>query len=137
MAASQVVRRIICCDKIAKPVGPYNHAVIVNGTVYVAGMIGMNKDGQLVDGGVKAQAEQTLENIKAVLETAGCTCNNVVKTTVLLADIKDYATVNSVYTNYFPPQYAPARAAYQVATLPKNALVEIEAVAVLGDIVDQ
>jgi reactive intermediate/imine deaminase len=104
--------------------------------MYVSGSIGMDKEGQLVPGGIKEQTRQALENVKAILSTGGCQLGNVVKTTVLLSDIKHYAEFNSIYSEYFPHK-PPARAAYQVAALPKNALVEIEAIAVIGDIIDE
>lgn len=87
--------------------------------------------GQLVDGGVQAQTRQALVNMGEILKAAGCSYENVVKTTVLLADMNDFTAVNDVYKQFFSSNY-PARAAYQVAALPKGGLVEIEAVAVLG-----
>ncbi|KAI0241142.1 2-iminobutanoate/2-iminopropanoate deaminase [Lamellibrachia satsuma] len=89
----------------------------------------------LVDGGVEAEAEQTLKNLQAVLKGAGVDMGSVIKTTVLLENITDWPKVNTVYEKYFTSNY-PARAAYQVAALPKGAKVEIEAVAVIGNITD-
>lgn len=91
--------------------------------------------GKLVDGGVQAQAKQALVNIGEILKAAGCDYSNVVKTTVLLADINDFNNVNEVYKTFFSSKF-PARAAYQVAALPRGGLVEIEAIAVLGPLSD-
>ncbi|KAL3868449.1 hypothetical protein ACJMK2_041256 [Sinanodonta woodiana] len=104
--------------------------------MWLSGQIGLDpKTGNLVPGGTVPEANQALTNIGAVLEEAGITFNNVVKVTVLLADINDFTAVNEVYTKYFTSKY-PARAAYQVAALPKNAKIEIEAVAIMDTIVD-
>lgn len=132
-----VVRKIINTAKGPKAVGPYNQAVVVDKTVYVSGMIGLDPvTGDLVPGGVVPQTEMALKNMGEVLKAAGSSFSNVVKTTVLLADIKDYAAVNQIYTNFFTTNY-PARAAYQAGALPKAALVEIEAVGIVGTIIDE
>lgn len=105
--------------------------------MYLSGQIGMDPaTGNLVPGGVVNEAEQALKNMGAVLEAAGATFNNVVKATVLLQNINDFAAVNDVYSKYFPKNF-PARAAYQAAALPKGAQVEIEAIAIIGDITDE
>ncbi|MEQ2292131.1 hypothetical protein AMECASPLE_019913 [Ameca splendens] len=104
--------------------------------MYISGQIGMDvASGQLVDGGVQAQTKQALSNMGEILKGAGCDYSNVVKTTVLLKDINDFNSVNDVYKTFFSTK-VPARAAYQVAALPRDALVEIEAVAVLGPLSD-
>eukprot|EP00092_Neocalanus_flemingeri_P019722 GFUD01021359.1.p2 GENE.GFUD01021359.1~~GFUD01021359.1.p2 ORF type:complete len:138 (-),score=54.67 GFUD01021359.1:113-526(-) len=127
-------RVIISTKKAPDAIGPYNQAVQVNSTLYVSGQIGFNPSTmEVVSGGVVAEAKQALTNMGHILEAANCTFNNVVKTTVLLADINDFAAVNEVYTTFFTANY-PARAAYQAAALPRGARVEIEAVAVVGDI---
>uniref|UniRef100_A0AAY4EFT5 2-iminobutanoate/2-iminopropanoate deaminase n=1 Tax=Denticeps clupeoides TaxID=299321 RepID=A0AAY4EFT5_9TELE len=111
-------------------------AIVVDRTVYVSGQLGMDPvSSLLVPGGVQAQARQALVNMGEILKAAGCGYENVVKTTVLLADINDFDNVNEVYKQFFT-RYFPARAAYQVAALPRGGLVEIEAVAVLGPIAD-
>ncbi|KAL8577666.1 hypothetical protein ACOMHN_060777 [Nucella lapillus] len=131
-----VTRKIVHTDKAPAAVGPYSQAVIAGNTVYVSGMIGFMPDTmKIVDGGAGPEADKALTNMKAILEEAGVPMTNVVKTTVLLADINDYATVNEVYAKYFS-ENKPARAAYQVAALPKGARVEIEAIAVVGNIVE-
>uniref|UniRef100_A0A8C1VK25 2-iminobutanoate/2-iminopropanoate deaminase n=1 Tax=Cyprinus carpio TaxID=7962 RepID=A0A8C1VK25_CYPCA len=113
----------------------FSQAVLVDRTMYISGQIGMDISGQLVVGGVEAQAKQALINMGEILKAAGCGYENVVKTTVLLADINDFNNVNDVYKQFFKSNF-PARAAYQVAALPRGGLVEIEAVAVLGPITD-
>ncbi|XP_029958083.1 2-iminobutanoate/2-iminopropanoate deaminase-like [Salarias fasciatus] len=129
---STLVKKIISTTTAAAALGPYSQAVVVDRTMYIAGQIGMDAvSGQLVDGGVQAQTRQALVNVGEILKAAGCTYENVVKTTVLMADMNDFAQINDVYKQFFSTNY-PARAAYQVVALPKGALVEIEAVAVLG-----
>merc|ERR1711936_1548316 len=132
---STLRRVIIATKKAPDAIGPYNQAVQVNSTLYISGQIGFNPANmEVVSGGVVAEAKQALNNMGHILEAANCTFDNVVKTTVLLADIKDFAAVNEVYTEFFTSNY-PARAAYQAAALPRGARVEMEAVAVVGDIV--
>ena len=113
-------------------IGPYSQAVQAGGTVYVSGQLPINPaTGEFAGADIRAQARQSLENIKAILAAAGTDMAHVVKTTVLLQDMADFAAMNEVYAEYFSEPY-PARAAFQVAKLPKDALVEIEAVAVTG-----
>ncbi|XP_018969262.1 2-iminobutanoate/2-iminopropanoate deaminase isoform X1 [Cyprinus carpio] len=132
---SAVIRKIIHTAAAPAAIGPYSQAVLVDRTMYISGQIGMDISGQLVVGGVEAQAKQALINMGEILKAAGCGYENVVKTTVLLADINDFNNVNDVYKQFFKSNF-PARAAYQVAALPRGGLVEIEAVAVLGPITD-
>ncbi|XP_030596813.1 2-iminobutanoate/2-iminopropanoate deaminase isoform X3 [Archocentrus centrarchus] len=117
-------RKIVSTASAPAAIGPYSQAVIVD-----------TASGQLVDGGVQAQAKQALVNIGEILKAAGCDYSNVVKATVLLTDINDFNSVNEVYKTFFSSNF-PARAAYQVAALPRGGLVEIEAVAVLGPLSD-
>ena len=113
-------------------IGPYSQAVQEGGTIYVSGQLPINPaTGEFAGADIRAQARQSLENIKAILAAAGTDMAHVVKTTVLLQDMADFAAMNEVYAEYFSEPY-PARAAFQVAKLPKDALVEIEAVAVTG-----
>ncbi|XP_068840026.1 2-iminobutanoate/2-iminopropanoate deaminase [Capricornis sumatraensis] len=129
---SSLVRRIISTAKAPAAIGPYSQAVLVDRTIYISGQLGMDPaSGQLVPGGVTEEAKQALTNIGEILKAAGCDFTNVVKTTVLLADINDFSAVNDVYKQYFQSSF-PARAAYQVAALPKVGRVEIEAIAVQG-----
>ncbi|NXL92400.1 RIDA deaminase, partial [Alectura lathami] len=110
----------------------FSQAVLVDRTVYVAGQIGIEpSSGLLVPGGVKEEAQQALKNMGEILKAAGCDYGNVVKTTVLMADIKDFNDINDIYQQFFKSNF-PARAAYQVAALPKGARIEIEAVAIQG-----
>ena len=113
-------------------IGPYSQAVQAGGSIYVSGQLPINPaTGEFAGADIRAQARQSLENIKAILAAAGTDMAHVVKTTVLLQDMADFAAMNEVYAEYFSEPY-PARAAFQVAMLPKDALVEIEAVAVTG-----
>ncbi len=111
-------------------IGPYSQAIQAGGTIYVSGQLPINPaTGEFAGADIRAQARQSLENIKAILAAAGADMAHVVKTTVLLQDMADFSAMNEVYAEYFSEPY-PARAAFQVAKLPKGALVEIEAVAV-------
>lgn len=111
-------------------IGPYSQAIEVNGFVYTSGQLPIDPaTGEFAGNDIKSQAEQSLKNVKAILEEAGLTMRNVVKTTVFLADMADFAAMNEVYSTYFSEPY-PARSAVAVKTLPKGALVEIECVAV-------
>uniref|UniRef100_A0A8C0HD35 Reactive intermediate imine deaminase A homolog n=1 Tax=Chelonoidis abingdonii TaxID=106734 RepID=A0A8C0HD35_CHEAB len=111
-----------------------SQAVLIDRTMYIAGQLGMDpSSGQLVPGGAKEEAKQALKNIGEILKAAGCDYSNVVKTTVLMADMKDFSDINETYKQFFRSNF-PARAAYQVVALPKDAQVEIEAVAIQGPI---
>jgi len=111
-------------------IGPYSQGIAAAGLVFCSGQIGLDPaTGSLVEGGVEAQAERALRNLAAVLDAAGCTFDDVVKTTVFLADIGDFATVNAVYGRFMPDP-PPARSTFAVGALPKGALVEVEATAV-------
>ncbi|CAB3402562.1 unnamed protein product [Caenorhabditis bovis] len=131
--AQKVTRQIISTPNAPSAIGPYSQAVRAGNTIYLSGSLGMDpKSGELKEGIVE-QTHQSLKNIGEVLKAAGADYSHVVKTTVLLQNISDFATVNEVYGQYFKSPY-PARAAYQVAALPKGGLVEIEAVAIAGEI---
>ncbi|XP_016371000.1 ribonuclease UK114-like isoform X2 [Sinocyclocheilus rhinocerous] len=132
---NSVQRKIPYTPKAPIRQGIYSQAVLVDRTMYISGQIGMDVSGQLVAGGVQAQAKQALLNMGEILKAAECGYENVVKATVLLTDINDFNNVNDVYKQFFKSNF-PARAAYQVAALPRGGLVEIEAVAVLGPITD-
>lgn len=111
-------------------IGPYSQAIEANGTVYVSGQLPINPaTGEFAEGGIQAEARQSLTNIKNILAEEGMTMKNVVKVTVLLADIANFAAVNEVYAEFFEAPY-PARSAFAVAALPKGANIEIEAIAV-------
>lgn len=122
-------RETIIADNAPAAVGPYVHAVKAGNMVYASGQLGLIPEtGELAEG-VEAQAEQSLRNIEAVLAAAGCTLKNVVKTTVFLADMNDFAKVNAVYAKFFP-ENPPARSCVQAAALPKGGLYEMEVIAV-------
>ena len=110
-------------------VGPYCHAKLAGNTLYTSGQLGLVPATGELPAGVEAQARQALDNLSAVLAAAGMSCADVVKTTVFLADINDFAAINAIYAGYFTGE-APARSCVQVAALPKGALFEVEAVAV-------
>ena len=126
-------KQIIATDKAPKAIGPYSAAVRVGNFVYTAGQIGIDPaTGELVSGGIEAEIRQVLTNLKHILEAAGSSLDNVVKTTVFLRDINDFARMNAVYAEFFP-ENPPARSAVQAAALPKGVAVEIEAVAFVED----
>ena len=113
-------------------IGPYSQGIVAGGLVFCAGQVGLEPaSGELV-AGVEAQAERALRNLAAVLDAAGCTFDDVVKTTVFLADIADFQAVNAVYGRFMPDP-PPARSTFAVGALPKGALVEVEAIAVAPD----
>jgi 2-iminobutanoate/2-iminopropanoate deaminase len=124
------MKKIISTPLAPAAIGPYSQAVENNGTLYVSGQIPLNPaTGELCKGDITAQTEQVFNNLNAILAAAGYTFDHVVKTTVLLADMNDFAKMNEVYARYFT-QDMPARAAFQVAKLPRDAKVEIELIAV-------
>lgn len=123
-------KQVVATDKAAPAIGAYSQANIANGFVFTSGQLPLLPDGTMVDGDAAAQARQSLTNIAAILEAAGSGLENVVKCTVFLAAIEDFAAVNEVYASFFGEPY-PARSAFAVGALPKGALVEIEAVAAL------
>lgn len=123
------MKKVISTSKAPAAIGPYSQAIQVGNLVFASGQIPIDPaTGSFVAGGVKEQARQSLTNVKAILEEAGLTLDNVVKTTVFLADMNDFADVNAVYAEFFAEPY-PARSAVAVKTLPKGALVEIEVIA--------
>lgn len=124
------MKKIINSPKAPKAIGPYSQAVEANGTLYISGQLPVDVNtGKFVEGGVKEQTEQALKNIGYILEAAGYTYDNVVKSTCLLSDIANFAEMNEVYAKYYQTD-CPARAAFAVKSLPMGALVEIETIAV-------
>ena len=123
--------RTVYTERAPAPIGPYSQGVVAGGVLYTAGQIGLQPDGTIVDGGAAAQARRALENLRAVVEAGGATLETVVKTTVYLKDLNDFAAVNAVYAEFFG-ESRPARSTVQVARLPMDSLVEIEAIAVIG-----
>jgi 2-iminobutanoate/2-iminopropanoate deaminase len=123
------MKKVISTTKAPSAIGPYSQAIQVGNLVYTSGQIPIDPaTGSFVEGGVKEQTRQSLLNVKAILEKAGLTMGDVVKTTVFMADMDDFADMNAVYAEFFTEPY-PARSAVAVKTLPKGALVEIEVVA--------
>lgn len=128
-----MTRKIIRTEAAPAPVGPYNQAIAAAGEfIFVAGQIPLHPtSGQIVgEGDIAQQTEQALNNLKAILEAAGVTLAEVVKTSVFLANMNDFAAMNAVYAQYFDEAIAPARACVEVSRLPKDVLVEIECIAV-------
>jgi 2-iminobutanoate/2-iminopropanoate deaminase len=125
------MKQVIATDKAPKAIGPYSQAIKYNGILFISGQIPVNPETGEMPGDVRNQTEQVMLNIKAILEEAGYTFDDVVKSTVLLKDINDFAVMNEIYGRYYQSK-APARAAYEVANLPKGALVEIETIAMRG-----
>ena len=123
------MKKCFLTQKGPKAIGPYSTANIAGSCCYLSGMLGVNpENGKLAGGGVEAQARQAMSNIRTVLEEMGLNTDSVLKTTVFLADLNDFGKVNAIYADFFGPDY-PARSCVQVARLPMDALVEIEAIA--------
>ena len=124
-----MMKKVISTTKAPAAIGPYSQAIQVGNLVYTSGQIPIDPaTGVFVEGGIREQTRQSLLNVKAILEEAGLTMSDVVKTTVFLADMNDFADMNAVYAEFFAEPY-PARSAVAVNMLPKGALVEIEVVA--------
>lgn len=122
------MKEIIFTEKAPKPIGPYSQAIKVGNFLFISGQIPVDPErGKLVEGDIGAQTHQVLKNIRAIVEAAGGTLNNVVKVTVYLDDMDDFAEMNEVYSQYFS-ESKPARAAIEVSRLPKNVKIEIEAI---------
>lgn len=122
-------KEALTCDDVPAAIGPYSVAVSAGSLVFISGQLGLEKEsGNLVAGGIQAQTRKALENMKAILKSAGMSMEDVVKTTVFLLDMGQFAEMNAVYAEFFTSNY-PARSAIQVAALPKNGIVEIEAIA--------
>ena len=126
------MKKIILTENAPAPIGPYNQAVLKGNTLYTSGQIAFNPaTGELITDRIETETEQVMQNMKAVLETAGMTFENVVKTTIFIIDMNDFAKINTVYGSYFNEKTAPARETVQVAGLPKNVNIEISMIAVL------
>jgi 2-iminobutanoate/2-iminopropanoate deaminase len=123
------VREVIATDRGPKAIGPYSQAICANGFVFVSGQIALDPETQqLVSGDVQAQTERVLENLKGIVEAAGSSLDRVVRATVFLADMNEFAAMNEVYGRYFRSQ-PPARSTVQVARLPRDVRVEIDVIA--------
>jgi 2-iminobutanoate/2-iminopropanoate deaminase len=124
--------RFVASDQAPKAIGPYSQGVIANGFLYTAGQIALDPATmEVVQGDVKAQTDRVMRNLAAILAAAGTTLGRVVKTTVFLADMGDFPAMNEVYARHFG-EHRPARSTVAVKTLPKNVLVEIDVVALIG-----
>ncbi|MBV7298159.1 RidA family protein [Enterovibrio paralichthyis] len=124
------MKEIIATAKAPEAIGPYSQGTGFNGLVYTSGQLPLDPQTmQFAEGGIEAQARQSLENLKAVLEAGGAGIDTVIKTTCFLADMEHFAAFNEIYTSVFGTENAPARSCVEVSRLPKDALVEIEAVA--------
>ena len=131
------MKQAINTTKAPGAIGPYSQAIVVNNFIFCSGQVGKDpKTNQFVEGGVEAQTKQVLENLKAVLLSAGVNFSNVVKTTVYLKNVSDFSQMNEVYAAYFQKPY-PARATIEAARLPQDALVEIECLAFSKDKTDK
>lgn len=123
------MKKIISTTKAPAAIGPYSQAVEINNMVYTSGVIPINpEDGSLVTGDIKEQADRVLKSLSALLEDSGTSMDKVIKTTVFIKNMGDFATMNEIYAKYFT-QNCPARSCVEVARLPKDVLIEIEAIA--------
>lgn len=123
-------KKVVSTDKAPAAIGPYSQAIIAGNMIYTSGQIPVNPaTGEVITEGIEAQTRQVIENLRAVLNAAGVDLKDVVKTTVFIKNMNDFSTVNKVYTEYFTEPY-PARSCVEVARLPKDVGVEIEAVAI-------
>jgi 2-iminobutanoate/2-iminopropanoate deaminase len=128
-----MLKQTVVAENAPKAIGPYSAGVKIGDFVFTAGQLGINPEtGSIVNGGIAAETRQALNNLRAVLEAGGSSLNNVIKTTVFLRDMDDFKTMNTVYADFFTENF-PARSAVQVARLPLDAQVEIEAVATISD----
>jgi len=129
----QIFKKEIRTNNAPLPIGPYSQAIVAKGRyVFLSGQIAIRPDGKMVEGGIEEQTRQVFDNLRAVLQASGCDFQNVVKTTVLMKDLNEFSKMNAVYATYFKSE-PPARATFQVVRLPKDALIEIEAIAVLPE----
>ena len=124
------MKNVVKTDKAPQAIGPYSQAIEVNGMVYTSGVVPIDPvTGEVVNGDIKVQATRVFDSMKALLEAAGSSCEDVVKTTVFIKDMNDFATLNEIYATYFTGTF-PARSCVEVARLPKDVLVEMEAIAI-------
>ncbi|MDR1461302.1 MAG: RidA family protein [Campylobacteraceae bacterium] len=121
---------VISTEKAAEAIGPYSQAIVINGFVFTSGQIALTPEGKFLDEDIKVQTEQVLKNLSEILEKSGSSLEKVVKTTIFLTDINDFATVNEIYAKAFG-KHKPARSTVGVKSLPKNAKIEIEVIGVI------
>lgn len=125
------MKKIITTPNAPAPIGPYNQATFINGTLYISGQIPINPStGELVEGDIKKETTQSMENLKAILQEAGMTFENVVKTSIFVKDMHQFGAINEAYGAYFNQETAPARETVEVANLPKFVNVEISMIAI-------
>jgi 2-iminobutanoate/2-iminopropanoate deaminase len=125
-----IMKNVIKTDKAPQAIGPYSQAIEVNGMVYTSGVVPIDPaTGEVVNGDIKVQATRVFDSMKALLEAAGSSCEDVVKTTVFIKDMNDFAALNEIYATYFTGAF-PARSCVEVARLPKDVLIEMEAIAI-------
>jgi 2-iminobutanoate/2-iminopropanoate deaminase len=123
------MKNVVATNRGPKPIGPYSQAIKANGFIYLSGQVALDpKSGEIVGSDIRQQTERVFENIIGILEAAGANLHHVIKTTVFLKDMNDFAAMNEVYARYFTAA-APARSTVQVSRLPKDTLVEIEVIA--------
>lgn len=125
------MKKIVFTEKAPAPIGPYNQAILVENTLYTSGQIAINPtNGELVLDSIEMETEQVMQNLKAILEEVGMTFENVIKSTIFISDMGNFARINEVYGKYFDEKTAPARETVQVACLPKNVNIEISVIAI-------
>ncbi|OWP77570.1 RidA family protein [Flavobacterium oreochromis] len=125
------MKKIIFTEQAPAPIGPYSQAVLIKDTLYTSGQIAINPESsELILTSIEEETEQVMQNLKAVLEAANMSFENVIKTTIFIMNMGDFAKINSVYGKYFEEATAPARETVQVATLPKNVNIEISMIAI-------
>lgn len=126
-------KKVVIAEGAPKAIGPYSAGILIGDFIFTSGQLGISPiTGSIVEGGIEEETKQALENLNMILQAAGSNLRNVVKTTVFLKNMDDFAKMNEVYAKYFSEKY-PARSAFQVARLPKDGLVEIEAIAFLDE----
>jgi 2-iminobutanoate/2-iminopropanoate deaminase len=126
------MKKIIFTDKAPEPIGPYSQAILSGNTLYTSGQIAINpKTNELVLDSIETETEQVMQNLKAVLEAANMSFDNVIKTTIFIMNMGDFVKINSIYSQFFTNENAPARETVQVSCLPKNVNIEISMIAVL------
>ena len=123
-------KKIVSTNKAPQAIGPYSQAIQANGFIFCSGQISLRPDGSFVDGNITEQTKQVMENLEQILKASNLNLSDIVKTTIYLTDLSDFQTVNEIYGDYFKNNF-PARATIQVSSLPKNAKIEIECIAVI------
>ena len=124
------MKNVVKTDKAPQAIGPYSQAIEVNGMVYTSGVVPIDPaTGNVVEGDIKVQATRVFDSMKALLKASGSSCEDVVKTTVFIKDMNDFAALNEIYADYFTGDF-PARSCVEVARLPKDVLIEMEAIAI-------